>query len=186
MTDSFTSPASKILSIGKKLAPLAGIAHAFLGDPMGDGRGIEGAPSFMMQRLVNDPNSLLHGHIGNPLITTQIALAFPDKYPIFTGAAAAITGYLMEAIGGKVDGSGAMGQGANIIGGFGTILKRYGVSAALGSIVSAWLYLTPFNPHGTPGYSQGANAGASSRDTVYRSETSAHIRNAAGSAAYVG
>jgi hypothetical protein len=183
---SFTSPASKILSIAKKLAPLAGVAHAFLGDPMADGRGIEGAPAFIMGQVVTGEKSLLHGHIGNPLTTTLIALKYPDKYPIFSGAAAAITGYFMEQIGSKADGSGGIGQGANIISGFGTILKRYGVAASLGSIVSAWLYLTPYNPTGSPGYSQGANTGASSHDTVYRTNTSAQVRNAAGAAAYVG
>lgn len=182
---SFTSPASKILSIAKKLAPIAGVAHAFLGDPMGDGRGIEGAPSFIYSRLAGE-KGLLTGHIGNPLITTQLALNHPDKYPIFSGAAAAILGYFMEQVGSKVDGSGGIGQGANIVGGLGSILKRYGVAASLGSLVSAWMYLTPQNPTGSPGYSQGANAGASSRDTVYRTNTSAQVRNAAGAAAYVG
>lgn len=161
--------ATKIVGIGKKIAPIFGIVHGFLGDPMADGRGFTGAPQFMYDRVMG---GLGKGKFANPLITTQMALQYPDRYPIMSGIVAAITGWLMDYAGKAID-QGVWGQ---MISGLGQMTKRYGVAAAVTSIPAAWLWLGEFNPHGTPGYSQGVSKGTST-SSLYREAHTAHIRS---------
>lgn len=172
---SFTGLASKVLSITKKVAPFVGAAQAWLTDPVADGRGLEGAPAFIWDRL---QRGLLKGKIANPLITTANAIQYHgDKYPIMTGAAAYIGGMIGEEIGS------AVGEGK--ITSFGTILKKYGMSAAINAVISAWVYLAHTNPHGgatSSGTEQAGRSPSSYGDTVYRTRTKAQIRNAAGAA----
>jgi hypothetical protein len=183
------STVTKILSIAGKLAPIAGAVHGFLGDPMGDGRGFAGAPQFIYDRVIQGQQGpgLLQGHIGNPLITTKIALEMPDKYPIMAGVAAGIGGWIAEKVGASVD-AGMPGQ---IIGGFGRFFKKYGFTAAASSIIAAWVYLSPYNDAGTSDgytagrgttasamYSRGRNTG--STNTYYQVRAAANIRNSTG------
>jgi hypothetical protein len=187
--DSIQTPSvvTKIFSVANKLAPIAGVVHGMLGDPMADGRGIAGAPQFIIDRLAGE-KGLLTGHIGNPLVTTQIALGFPDRYPIVTGIVSAIGGWIGEKIGDSVD-AGAPGA---VIKGFGKFMKNYGIAAAATSVVAGWLYLTPFNPgasgtEGTggftqaTGYSQGVHkGGAGATNAIWQVRGAAQIRNSTG------
>jgi len=178
---------TKVFSVANKLAPIAGVVHGMLGDPMADGRGIAGAPQFIIDRLAGE-KGLLTGHIGNPLITTQIALGFPDRYPIITGIVTGIGGWIGEKIGESVD-AGAPGA---VIKGFGKFMKNYGIAAAATSVVAGWLYLTPFNPGdgGTSGgaaytkgtgYSAGTHrGGAGATNAVWQVRGGAQIRNSTG------
>jgi hypothetical protein len=171
----FTGLASKALNIANKIAPFAGAAHAWLGDPMADGRGLALAPQFISEVL---QAGILKGKIANPLITTQIALTMPDKYPIMSGALAYLGGMIVDEIGS------AVGEGK--VSSMGSALKKYGSSAAINSIISAWFYLARLNPHGTGATGSGTDMGTSQPagygDTVYRTRTKAHIRNSAGPA----
>jgi hypothetical protein len=188
------SPVTKILSVANKLAPIAGVLHGFLGDPMGDGRGIAGVPTFIFQRLTNaqapegggcPSPGLLQGHIGNPLVTTKIALTMPDKYPIMSGAAAALVGWLAEKVGPAID-AGMPGQ---IITGFGRFFKNYGVAACGSAVMAGWLFLSPFNPTGgtqhtaATGYTGGVQyrtQGPGSTNTFWQVRAAANIRESTG------
>lgn len=181
------SPVTKILSVANKLAPIVGVIHGFLGDPMADGRGISGAPSFIYDVLTTKEGSggILTGHIPNPLITTQIALSMPNKYPIMSGAAAALIGWLAEKVGPAID-AGAPGQ---MITGFGRFFKNYGTAAAASSIMAAWLYLARFNPGGgtqmtaATGYTGGVQhttQGPGSTNTFWQVRAAANIRESTG------
>lgn len=181
------SVVTKIFSVANKLAPIAGVVHGMLGDPMADGRGIAGAPQFIIDRLAGE-KGLFTGHIGNPLVTTQMALGMPDRYPIIPGICTAIGGWILKTVGNAVD-AGAPGQ---VISGFGKFMMGYGVAAAASAPVAAWMYLTPFNPgaSGTEGsggftkgtgYSRGIHSGgAGATNAVWQVRGAAQIRNSTG------
>lgn len=182
----FGGIASKVLTIGKKIAPIAGAAQAWLADPMADGRGWNGAVPFAIGAI---QDGIGKGKIANPLLTTKLALGMPDKYPITTGIAAAIAGIIGEEVGKAVD--------FGIISSFGTMLKRYGISAALNSVVSAWIYLARWNPHGGSGASQGYTTGGSQTettqgtrstqpDTLWQSRGGAQFRQPPAASTYTG
>lgn len=178
VSGSFSGIASKALSIMKKAAPIIGAGQAWLADPVANS-GWSGFPTFIWDRL---QQGFLAGKVGNPLITTEIAMHHPDKYPIVSGIATGVAGMVARELGDTMKGEGSWGGKIKALG---DIMAGYGFSAAVNSIISGWVYLSCFNPHGQ-GYTSGnVRYGADSAsygDTTYRTRTKSHIRNAAGSA----
>lgn len=176
-----------IMSVGSKLAPFAGAAHAWLGDPVAE-VGFAGVPEYIWHRLENNPMwNPADGryHIANPLTTTLMAMQMPDRFPIIPGAVSALTGFIMKKIGKAID-AGVIGQ---VIEGFGRIAQNYGVSAALNGVAAGWVYLAPYNDSPTggtmqtraTGYSQGKHAGgAGATNAIWQVRGGAQIRNSTG------
>jgi hypothetical protein len=185
--DSIQTPTvvTKILSVANKLAPIAGVAHGFLAEPMADGRGFGGIAEYINNRVIMgvDGPGLLQGHIANPLITTQMAIGAPDRYPIMHGIITGAIGWLGEKIGKSVD----AGMPGELISGFGKFMKRYGFAATASSVVAAWIYLAPYNPTGATGTTQHTQGSGQSRgqshgatNTYWQVRGGAQVRNSTG------
>lgn len=178
----------KFGSIIKKIAPFVGAAHAVLGDPVSDGRGLQGAPGFIMERLLENPLWHDNGsglHIANPLTTTMLALGWPNKYPIIPGCVAWLTGWLLRYAGKAID-AGRLGTTISSIGG---AMEGYGGAAALVSIPAAWIYLAKYNESSGPDFTQGSGFSSGrtqskpgSTTTYWQVRGGAHIRNATAAA----
>jgi hypothetical protein len=94
-------------------------------------------------------NRLKGFKIADPLKTTELAFAAPDKYPIGTGAGLYVTGYVINEIGKSI--------GSGIVSGIGRIAKRGGASTAVNALAASYFYEAVNNPHpaGTMGYGSG-------------------------------
>src|SRR5512146_3112360 len=92
LTVGFGSLGSKILSAANTVAPIAGAASGWLGPAMAEGRGLEGAPAWMMQRLKGYK-------IANPVITTEIALSHEEQYGLIGAIVSGATGLAVKEVG---------------------------------------------------------------------------------------
>jgi hypothetical protein len=76
--------------------------------------------------------------IADPLITTQLALANPEGYPIAKGAGLAVTGKILEMVGEAV--------GVNAVERMGKIAVTGGASTAVNALVASYIYEAKNNP----------------------------------------
>jgi hypothetical protein len=130
---SFGNFGSKILHAANVIAPIAGTLSGWLSCPTAGGRGLEGAPAFIMERLKGYK-------VANPIITTQIALANEDAYHLMADASAAITGLIIKEVGDGVGISQAERAGA--------ALMKFGTAALVNGVIAAWVLEAVNNPHG--------------------------------------
>lgn len=178
MANTFTGMGSKVVSIIKKVAPIAGAGKAWLSAPFADDRDMKGAMEYVWTGL---QNGILKGKIANPLITTQHALSLPNEFPIAEGALSWLTGLGLEMAGDAIENG--------MIKSMGGALRGFGSSEFWNTLASAWVYLARYNPHdGGAEYSfpdvtrQGTQP---TKDTVWRTRASAHIRGSVGQATAV-
>jgi hypothetical protein len=103
---------------------------------MAEGRGLAGAPAWMITRLKGYK-------IANPIITTEIALAAEDQYHLIGSLVSAATGYGIKEVGQSVAVPAAEKMGG--------ALMKYGVSALVNGVIAAWVWEAVNNPHGKDG-----------------------------------
>lgn len=127
---------SKILHAANVIAPILGAVSGFAGPPMAGGRGVDGAPAWIMERLKGFK-------IANPVITTEIALGQEDTYHLIADATAAVTGLIIKEVGNAVGSSTAERMGS--------ALMKFGGTALTTGVVGAWVYEAVNNPHGLDG-----------------------------------
>ena len=143
------SLASKVLSGVGKLAPMLGTYQGFMSRPAAEGGGWGNRIAFIM-------NAAKKFHIADPMITTQLALAQPENYPIASGLGLAVTGYIVKEVGEAV--------GIPVISSIGNIAKKGGSAAAVSGLAASYFYEAQNNPHGGGGgASQGQKAFASAQ-----------------------
>lgn len=116
---------SKLTAKADTLAMIYGI----LGDPIADGRGISGAPGFMIDRL-------MHWKIPDP----KRLLEMVQFYPQYSNN---IKNAIMLYIAGE--GLNAIGQSK-----YGNISKKVATGLLKGTAAGAILWLPAINPHGAP------------------------------------
>ena len=122
--------ASKALKAGNKVAGPLGAYVAWTA-PAGAGD-ISSKMTFYMDALKGFK-------IANPIITTQLALADPDRYPIAQGLGLYVTGTVIEMIGDSLD--------TSVIKRMGGIAKKGGASTAINSLVASYIFEARNNPH---------------------------------------
>ena len=141
----FGSLGSKILSAANSIAPIAGAATGWMSAPMAEGRGLAGAPAWMITRLKGYK-------IANPIITTEIALAAEDQYHLIGSIVSAATGMAVREVGQAIGVSAATRMGS--------ALMKYGASAAINGVIAAWVWEAVNNPHGKDGGPTSGQGGA--------------------------
>lgn len=124
----------KALSAANKIAP-ALTAYMAWTQPAGTGD-LASKMNFYVEALKGFK-------IANPVITTQIALSQPDRYPIATGIELAALGYLIDMVG-----EGLGGGAGSILSRMGNIPKKGGLSLAVNSLVASYIFEARNNPHG--------------------------------------
>ena len=124
----------KALSAANKLAPALGAWMAWT-QPAGTGD-LASKMNFYVEALKGFK-------IANPVITTQIALGQPDRYPIATGIELAAIGYLIDMVG-----EGLGGGAGSIISRMANVPKKGGLSLAVNSLVASYIFEARNNPHG--------------------------------------
>ena len=157
----FGSLGTKVLSAANAIAPVAGAAKGWLGPAMAEGRGLEGAPTWMMERLKG-------WKIANPVITTEIALSHEEQYGIIGAIVSAATGMAVREVGDAVD-IGPVKQ-------MGGALMKFGASAAMNGVIAAWVWEAVNNPHGVTG---GPTSGAGGQ-YISRSASTIDVDNPQG------
>ena len=137
--------ASKALSAGKKLAPVFGVYNGWLSAPRQGGGDLSSQINWIVTRLKGFK-------IADPLITTQIALANPEAYPIASGAGLAVTGTIIKMVGEAI--------GVSMVESLGDIAVSGGISTAANALVASYIYEAVNNPHGAGSAAGGTAAGA--------------------------
>jgi len=137
--------AGKALSAGQKLAPIFGIYNGWLSAPKQGGGDLSSQINWIVTRLKGFK-------IADPLITTQIALANPDAYPIASGAGLAVTGTIIKMVGEAI--------GVNMVERLGNIAVTGGISTAANALVASYVYEAVNNPHGAGASGGSYSAGA--------------------------
>ena len=122
--------ASKALSAGNKVAGPLGAYVAWTA-PAGTGD-ISSKMNFYMDAIKGFK-------IANPVVTTQLALADSDRYPIAQGLGLYVTGSIIEMIGDSL--------GTGVIKRMGGIAKKGGASTAINSLVASYIFEARNNPH---------------------------------------
>lgn len=150
VTVSTPTLAGKALSAGKKLAPIFGVYNGWMSAPKQGGGNISGQINWIVERLKGFK-------IADPLITTQIALANPDAYPIASGAGLAVTGVIIEMVGEAI--------GIPMVKSLGDIAKSGGISTAANALVASYVYEAVNNPHGGSMGGSGSYAAAGALPT---------------------
>lgn len=103
--------------------------YAIIGDPIADGRGISGAPGFMIDRI-------MHWHIPDPAKLLEMVMFYsPYKDNIKNGIMLYIA----------AEGLNALGQSK-----YGNIAKKVAEGLLKGTAAAALLWLPAINPHGVP------------------------------------
>ena len=115
----------KIVSALEARADILGMLYGFLADPLGGGRGLAGAPGFMIDRI----SRWAPVHPGDVL---RLVISWPHVYPFTPGITAAIGGYILREVAGELDPK---------IMRLGNFLKKFGVSTAVSSIIAGFLWL---------------------------------------------
>jgi len=116
---------SKLTAKADTLAMIYGI----MSDPIADGRGISGAPGFMIDRISK-------WHIPDPMKIIEMVQFYPQYSNNIKNA-------IMLYIAGE--GLNAIGQSK-----YGNIAKKVSEGLAKGTAAAALLWLPAINPHGAP------------------------------------
>lgn len=113
-----------------------GLIYGVIQDPIAEGRGLEGAPDFMIDRLSK-------WHIPDPAKILEMIRFYPQYYnPLKTAIMAYLAGYGLDFIG--------QSKWAKAI-------KKAAIGIAEGVGVGALLWLPAINPHGAPSTAQNFN-----------------------------
>ena len=125
---------SKALSAAGKVAPFMAVYNAWIGS-------LDGADySAKFSSLVGNLKGF---KIANPIITTQIALGKPEKYPLGDSVGLAAIGYGIKMVGD--------GVGNSTVERMGNIVLKYGAAAFTNLLVASYVYEAQNNPHGGGG-----------------------------------
>jgi len=143
-----TGLASKALSAADAVAPILGTLTAWLA-PAGEGD--------MSSKLNFYVDALKGFKIADPIKTTQLALAEPDRYPIGQGISLALLGWGIREVGQAI--------GKGVVSRMGGIALKGGSAIAVNSLVASYIFEARNNPHsaasiGSSGY------GAGSKNTI--------------------
>jgi hypothetical protein len=139
---SFGNFGSKVLHAANVVAPIFGSLSGWLSAPTGGGRGLDGAPAWIIDRLKG-------WKIANPLITTGIAITNEAEYHLIADVVAGVTGLIIREVGDGVGISAAASAGSALL--------KFGSAAAINGAIAAWVYEAKNNPHGAEG---GPSSGA--------------------------
>ena len=123
----------KIVSTLEARADLLGALYGILADPFGGGRGLLGAPEFMMDRISK-------WKLVSPGEVFRLVLSWPAAYPLVPGITAAVGGYIIREVAGELDPK---------IMRLGNFIKKFGVSTAISSIIAGFLWLPAILPDGS-------------------------------------
>ena len=129
-----TGLASKAITAANKIAPAWGTWVAWTA-PAGEGD-LANKMNFYVEALKGFK-------IADPIKTTTIAFAQPDRYPIAGGISLAATGYLIDLVG-----EGVGGGSGSLISRMGKIAIKGGAALAVNSIVASYIFEARNNPHG--------------------------------------
>jgi hypothetical protein len=130
--------ASKALTAAGKVGPFLAVYNAWIGPLNG---------TSMSEKFSSLVQNLKNFKIANPIITTELALANPDKYPIGEAVGLAGIGYGIKLVGD--------GVGNSTVERMGGIVMKYGAAAFTNLLVSSYVYEAQNNPH-----SGGASGGS--------------------------
>jgi len=141
--------ASKALSAAGKVSPFLAVYNAWIGP-------LEGADySSKFSSLVTNLKGF---KIANPIITTEIALSQPAKYPLGDSIGLAAIGYGIKMVG--------EGVGNDTASRMGNIVMKYGATAFTNLLVSSYVYEARNNPHGAGGASSVPGTTPAAQSTI--------------------